>query len=230
MFTHRALPLLLIAAIVSACGASADTPSLAPRPMEYELSGRALPPCLADPAAAPAAAAPAPTAVDALLGAELDRLIAAARQGQSEFAAILPAAQRSTSRAGASGSESWVAAQLDLSRLEAARGRTADALTDIEALLLARSNASGTSPQDLQRVDAAAAEVRTIAETQEAELNRLSGTLSSSPSALRNGPLPAPHNERRLLAGRQAPVPSGHVQISQAAPPTAGPTGSACRG
>ena len=228
MISPRPLPLLLASTLLPACAPTGGTPSLAPRAIEYQLSGRPLPPCLAGtPTPAPSAAAP--TAQDPRLGPELDRLLGAARAGQSEFAAALPAAQRSASRAGASGSEAWIAAQLALSRLEAARGRTVDTLTEIEALLLARSNAADANAQDLQRLEAAAAEVRSLAEAQEAEIDRISSALSGS-SALRNAPSQAPHNGQRLLAARQAPAPSGREHISQAARPIAGPTGSACRG
>ena len=229
MFSPRALTLLLASTLISACAAARDTPSLAPRPIEYALSGRPLPPCLEAPAAAPAPAAPATAAEDPRLAADLERLLGSARQGQSEFAAALPAAQRSVSRAGASGSETWIAAQIDLSRLEAARGRTADALAEIEALLLARSNDPATNAQDLQRLTAAAEEARALAEAQAEEAGRISAGLSGS-SALRNAPSPAPHNGQRLLAARQAPQPSGRAHISQAGPPTAARTGSACRG
>lgn len=230
MDSPRALPLLLATTLVTACAAAADTPSLTPRPMEYELSGRTVPHCLAGPAAAPAPAPQAPAAPDAQLGADVERLLGSARQGQGEFAAILPAARSSAARAGAPGSESWVAAQIALSRLEAARGRTADALAEVERLLLARSNAPGANPQDLQRLEAAAAEVRALAEAQDAELARLTAALGGSPSALRNAPLQAPHNEQRQLAGRQAPSPSGRAHISQASRPKADRSGSACRG
>ncbi len=229
MFTPRALPLLLTAASLAACAAPGDTPSLAPRPMEYELSGRPLPPCLAGSAAAPAPSAAAPAAEDPQLAAQVERLLGQARQGQREFAAILPAAQRSASRAGAQASEPWVAAQLDLSRLEAARGRTVDALAEIEGLLLARSNAPGANAQDLQRLSAAAEEVRALAEAQEADLNRLSAGLSGS-SARRDAPSQAPHNGQRLLAVRQAPAPSGRAHIWPAAQPRAAQTEAACRG
>ena len=229
MFTPRALPLLLTAASLAACAAPGDTPSLTPRPMEYELSGRPLPPCLAGAAVAPAPSVEAPAVQDPQLAAQVKRLLGQARQGSSEFAAILPEAQRSAARAGAQGSEPWVAAQLALSRLEAARGRTVDALAEIEGLLLARSNAPGANAQDLQRLNAAAEEVQALAEAQEAELNRLSTGLSGS-SARRDAPLPEPHNGQRLLAGRQAPAASGRAHISPAAQPKAAPTEAACRG
>ena len=229
MYT-RPTPLLLLAcALLPACVAEGETPSLAPRPMEYELSGRPVPPCLRTAAdTAPTAPVEAAAAPDAELGARVEALLSAARQGQADFAALLPAAQRSAARAGAAGSESWIAAQQDISRLEAARARTADALAELDALILARSN-QATHPEDLERLTKAAEEVRALAETQSAELNRIAAALSG-PSALLNAPSPAPHNGQRPPAGRQALAASGPAHILRAALPKAAPTGSACRG
>ena len=224
-------PLLLLLPItLSACATEGETPSLAPRPMEYELSGRPIPPCLtAGAEAPPAPPVQAPPADDAQLATQIETLLTTARAGQARFAEILPRAQASGARAGAAGSESWIAAQQDISRLEAARARTADAAAELDALLLARSGAQGASPNDLQRLTAAAEEVRAIAETQETEIDRLNGALSGS-SALRRAPSQAPHNAQRQPAGRQALAASDRGHISPAVPPKAVPTGSACRG
>ncbi len=223
-------PLLLLSLpLLAACAAEGETPSLAPRPMEYELSGRPIPACLSGEETTAPAPAVAAVPSDPQLAARVEALLAAARQGQSEFAAILPRAQASASRAGAAGSETWIAAQLDVSQLEAARVRTADAAAELDGLVLARSNAQATNPQDLERVTAAAEEVRATAEMQEAEINRLNALLSGA-SALRREPWQAPHNAQPLPAGRQARLGSDRGHISPAAPPRAGPTGSACRG
>ncbi len=218
------VPILLLAG----CADQGDIPSLAPRPTEYALSGRPLPPCLAGEPAATESATPAPPASDASLGTRLEALLAEARRGQSEFAEILPAARASAARAGKAGSEAWIAAQQQVSRLAAARARTVDALADLEALVLARSR-EATAPEDLQRLNAAADEVRAMSEAQEAEIDRLSAGLSDS-AALGRAPSQAPHNAQRPLAVRQALAASDRGHISPAAPPRAGPTGSACRG
>ena len=222
------LPLLLLA-LLSACASEGETPSLAPRPMEYELAGRPLPPCLAGAApAAPAGSAEAAPADDPQLAAHIETLLGNARSGQADFAAALPGAQRSASRAGAAGTESWIAAQQELSRLEAARARTASALAELDSLFLARSGAPA-SADDLQRIGAASEEVRALADAQDAEIGRLNAALSG-PSALRREPLQAPHNAQRPPAARQALAASDRGHISPGGPPRAARTGPACRG
>ena len=226
----RFAPLLLLGLpLLSSCAAEGETPSLAPRPMEYELSGRPLPPCLAGDAGAAPAPVVAPSPPDPQLAAQVETLLATAKQGQSEFAGILGRAQASAAKAGAAGSESWISAQLDVSRLEAARVRTADAAAELDALVLARSGAEATNPQDLQRVTAAADEIRALAEAQASEINRLNLILGGS-STLRHAPSPAPHNAQRRPADQRALATSDPAHISPAAPPRAGGTGSACRG
>ena len=219
---------LLPALLLAGCADQGDIPSLAPRPAEYALSERPLPPCLAGDADAGTPAIAAAPVSDAGLGARLEGVLAEARRGQSEFAGLLPAAQANASRAGKSGSESWIAAQQQISRLAAARARTLDALANLEALVLA-SSAEPTAPEDLQRLNAAADEVRAMAEDQEVEINRLSAGLSDS-AALRGAPSQAPHNGRPQPVGRQALAASDREHISPAAPPRAARTGSACRG
>ncbi len=230
MFRRSGFLLLLLPIIPAACASAGETPSLAPRPMEYELSGRPIPPCLtAGAEAAPPAPVAAAPAEDAELAARIEALVATARAGQRDFAEILSRAQASSARAGAAGSESWIAAQLDVSRLEAARARTAGAAAELDALILARSDAPATNPDDLQRLTAAAEEVRALAAAQEAEIDRLNRALSGS-SALRREPWQAPHNAQRRPAARQALAASDRVHISPGAPPKAGRTGYACRG
>ena len=228
------LPLTLAsaAALLSACAAQGPFPSLSPRPAEYELAGRPVPPCIGSSAAAglpQAGSVPAqPAPPDARLGAELTRLLDQARRGQAEFGEILLGARTRVARAGASGSDAWVTAQQDVSRLEAARAPTVDALAALEALVLARPNL-GANEADRQSAIAAADEVRRLAEGQQAEIDRLSASLSGG-SARRNEPLPAQRNAGRPLVGQQALAASNRGHISPAALPRAVPTGSACRG
>ncbi len=226
------LPLTLAsAALISACAAQGPFPSLSPRAAEYELAGRPVPPCIGSGTAAggaQAASGPAQTAPDAQLRAELTRLLDQARRGQAEFDEILPGARTRVARAGASGSDGWVTAQQDVSRLEAARAPTVDALAALEALVLARSNPDANEADRMSAI-AAAEQVRRLAEGQQAEIDRLSASLSGG-SARRNEPLPAPRNAQRPLGSRQALAASDRGHISPAAPPKAVPTGSACRG
>ncbi len=175
-------PLLILAtASLTGCAAQGDFPSLAPRAIERGLAGGSAPaPCAVDESAPASAAGPAaPPPNDRQLRARIAELAEAARAGQTEFQAVLPSAETAVARAGAAGSELWVAAQLELSRLEAARARTADALAELDALGLRRSAGGAISAGDQQAIAQAEAEARALAERQQAELQRLSGRLSA---------------------------------------------------
>jgi hypothetical protein len=173
--------LLLATASLSACATQGDFPSLAPRAAERGLAGGSAPaPCAgAAPASVTVARAPSPLPTDPQLRARVAELIGAARAGQTEFASILPGAERAVARAGSAGSELWVEAQQEISRLAAARSRTADALTEIDALGIRRSAERNINADDYQAVLQAESEARALAERQEAELNRLSRRLSA---------------------------------------------------
>lgn len=183
---NRLKPSLFLAAtaLLGACASQEGFPSLAPRAVERELSGNPPPPCLPPGSAAPAPTPGAPAAVavavadDPELGARIAALLAEARRGERAFSALLARAQASARRAGAAGSEAWIAAQQDVSRLEAARAPTVDALTELDRLALARSDAA-ISEADRNRLVAAAEEVRRLAEAQREQLDRLNGTLSA---------------------------------------------------
>ena len=180
---RKLLPILAAPALLGACAAQGDFPSLAPRAVERQQSGAPIPPCLEDGKGAQPApvAAPAPApADDPALAARIADLIARARRGQTEFARILPQARASARRAGAAGSESWIAAQQDVSRLQAARAATVDAVAELDALSVARSLDAATGFADRDRVVAAAEEVRALAAAQQADLDSIAGGLSGS--------------------------------------------------
>jgi hypothetical protein len=173
--------LLLAFAALSGCAGAGNFPSLAPRAAERGLpGGMALAPCIDGTPAAPAPATQdsAPPAPDPVLRARVEELRSAARAGDAEFTTILVRARAVVTAAGAAGSESWVAAQEQLSRLQAARDRTASSLSELDGLGLQRSASGGGNEQDRQLVAAAEAEVSELAERQATELNRLSGLLS----------------------------------------------------
>ena len=223
------LPPMLASSFLTACAAQGTFPSLSPRAAEYELAGREPPPCL--PAAVVEAEPTPSTAIpeDPQLALQLAELIGNAQRGEGEFQALLPQARTAVGRAGASGSESWIAAQQEISRLEAARAPTADALGELEALTVARASDSATNEADRQRIRAAAEEVGRMAEAQRASINALTAALSG-PSALRNAPLQAPHSGAPRAAAPQALAESDRGHISPVARPRAAPTGSVCRG
>jgi len=114
------------------------------------------------------------------LRARLDILLAEARRGQAEFAERLPSASASAGRAGAAGSESWIAAQQEISRLQAARTRTSDALAELNRLGVGRSADRDINDEDYQSVLQAEGEARAIAEQQEAELDRLTSQVGGA--------------------------------------------------
>jgi hypothetical protein len=173
-------PLLLFSALtlLTGCAPQGEFPSLAPRAVEGEVSPAAN--CRSEGTCADTApaAAPAPIADDPQFAARLSELTERARAGNREFAALLPQAQRSAGRAGRAGSEPWIEAQQFVSRLEAARSATVDALAELDALAIGRSEDGGTSQRDRERVLAAAQEIRDLAEAQRAELDRLNRQLS----------------------------------------------------
>ena len=164
------LALLLSPALLAACAQSGSFPSLAPRPAERAAAA----PQPGD----PAAAEPAPPAADPALTARLDQLVAAARQGQQAFGAALISAQGAIARAGAPRSESWIEAQLALSRLEAARSPSVTAQSDLDALVRER-NGGGAPPTeaDAAAIAAAAEQIRALVAAQNEELARLSARL-----------------------------------------------------
>jgi hypothetical protein len=165
------LALLLSPALLSACAPSGSFPSLAPRAAELAGPDRG--------AEGQATAEPAPPAADPALIARLDQLVAAAREGQQAFEPALAAAERAIARAGAPRSESWIEAQLALSRLEAARTPTVTAQADLDALVRER-NDGGSPPgeADAAAIAAAAEQIRSLVAAQNEQLARLSGLLS----------------------------------------------------
>jgi len=155
-FLAPILPLLLLAGCVS----QGPFPSLAQREGEQLAIEE------------PVREAPV-VADDAALRTRIEALLGEAREGARRFDADFATAERLAARAGAIGSDSWIAAQEAISRLEAARGRTGDAAAELDQLSLARANLP-TSAADQEALDEAIAEVARIAVNQQARTGRLS--------------------------------------------------------
>ena len=171
-----ALPAAMLP-LIGACAAQGPFPSLAPRAVERDLAGGSAPAGCPDfPEAEPSAPVPTPPIVnpDPRLGARAAELLAAARAGQAGFAEALPPARAAAESAGAVGTEGWIAAQQEISRLEAARARTVNALAELDALAISRSGVP-VGEADYQAVLAAAEEVRGLVQAQQAELDRIQG-------------------------------------------------------
>ena len=159
-----ALPLALPA--LAGCVAEDGFPSLALRPAElnrsFEEPDRPRVEVPSDPA----------------LRAQIATLVAQARAGERDFAEALGPAESAVARAGGAASESWIDAQLAVSRLEAARTATSRALAELDQLALARAEVA-TNGEDFAAIETALAEVEAIAGTQQQRWDRLRGRLAA---------------------------------------------------
>jgi len=159
-------PLAIAAALaLVSCAVEGDFPSLAPRPAERNLSTEE-----------PTHRAPA-VADDAGLLQQVAELRGIAAEGERAFDAAYGPAEAAAGAAGPPESESWVAAQLALSRLEAAREATMRALGELDRLAVSRSDAP-TSEADFAALNAAIAAVGRIAAGQQERIDLLRGRLS----------------------------------------------------
>lgn len=156
---RRPVPFLLALAATACAAPVGPAPSLSPRAAEAIDPRVPLP---SEPAVGPAAPA---------LAARLSQLTAEARRGDSAFRAAIAAAERLAAAAGATQSESWIAAQQALSAAQAARAPTTRALGDIDAIAAnALATRGGIAGGDLAAIRAAAAEV---AATERAQARRI---------------------------------------------------------
>jgi hypothetical protein len=156
---------ILLAVSAAGCAPRGDFPSLAPRPVERQLAEEQ-----------PAVPAPEPPA-DPALAARVSELVGRARAGDAAFTTALAAARSATSRAGAAGSDSWIAAQSAISRVEAVRADLVTALAELDRLGIERAS-QPTSGADREMVRAAQAEVQATADRQHEQLEALRASLS----------------------------------------------------
>ena len=158
---------LFLPLAIAACSITpGPTPSLAPRAAEA-----------IDPRV-PIPAAPPPGPVDPALQSQLARLLDEVRSGDRDFNAAGGEAERLVSAAGDPASEGWIAAQQALSGLVAARGRTARALSDIDAIAAQMVMAAGgIAPANLAAIEAAASEAGAIDRRQAALVDSLQARL-----------------------------------------------------
>jgi hypothetical protein len=142
----------------SGCAGSGDFPSLAKRPFE---DGTAV-------------AAPAVVPLEASDAARLSRIARAlslANGGRSAFETEYDAAQRAVAASGSAGSESWINAQLAISRLEPLREPAQTALANI--IDEQRKLATGAASSDANAVAAAVAQIESIRNDQADKSDRL---------------------------------------------------------
>ena len=145
---------ILVLALAAAGGCSSPggtPPSLAPRAAEA-----------IDPRV-PVQGAVNSRPVSPALAGRLAQLVALARQGDAAFRPLAGRAQQLAGAAGAPQTEAWVVAQEALSAAVAARGPTARALGDADALAAeALQTQGGLAPADLAAIQGAAAEIGSI--------------------------------------------------------------------
>lgn len=158
--TGLRLLLLAFATLAGGCAASAADPaypSLAKRAVEGRLTTVA--PEVVD------LPAPPPAADLAARMAQLDRAFA---QGQDAFAAQLEPARRAVAAAGSAppSSEGWIAAQMAVSALDAARAPSVAALADLDQLRIARQDAGDLAGEtELEAMVAAMTDALTAQDT-----------------------------------------------------------------
>ncbi|HEY0044386.1 MAG TPA: hypothetical protein VGB62_07530 [Allosphingosinicella sp.] len=159
------LAALGLLALAAGCAEPGPYPSLAPRPIEAEL------------AALDEAPPPPPLPDNPDITARAAEIAAQARGGSPAFEAALAAAERAVRAAGAPGSDSWVAAQQAVSRVEASRAATTRALGELDAYSVSSATTRPLSPTDLERLAAIVGEVQAIADRQSEALSRLQRAL-----------------------------------------------------
>lgn len=154
--------------LLGGCISQGPFPSLAPRPGEGDF-------VLAEPNR-PATI----VADDPALRRQIETLRAAAEEGRRAFDGAYDNARADIARGGATGSDGWIEAQQGLSRLEAARAATADALTRLDALATERADLP-TSRDDFALIEAAIAQVEDIDAAQQSRLTPLRARIESYP-------------------------------------------------
>ena len=147
-----------------ACTLNSEFPSLEPRAIERE-----------DPLEEPVRTPPT-VAGDPALRARAAELVAQAREGERAFEAALGSASAAARRAGAPGSESWVVAQQQISRAEAARAPTSAVLAELDQLATERARLP-TNEGDFAAIRAALEEAEGLASGQQKRLDRLRASI-----------------------------------------------------
>jgi hypothetical protein len=160
------ISIALLACSLSGCMSAAQPPSLQPRAIELRSEGVEAPP--QEPVAQP---------VDASLASRIAALVAEAKRGDAEFEktdASTNAAIRS-GRSAPTGSEVWIAGEQARSALEAARQRTASALGEIDALVIAQAEAAASDPtkSGLYDLQAAQSAIAAMVDRQSARIEAL---------------------------------------------------------
>jgi hypothetical protein len=114
------------------------------------------------------------------LSVRLAELVAQARGGEAAFEPAVAEAARLVANAGAPQSESWTVAQQALSAAIEARGPTASALGDVDALASnALQTQGGIAPNDLAAIQGAGAEIGALDQRQAERIKALQERLGN---------------------------------------------------
>jgi hypothetical protein len=155
------LSLPAAALLLPGCAADGSYPSLAPREAERLYAS-------GDPLQTTPEAAERSGLADRVAG-----FVASAAEGDEAFRRALAAAQPLAARAGTRGSESWIAAQQAISRVEAARAATTRALADLDMFASEQARQGPLSTADYQRLTGAVARLQAQADSQRQAQERL---------------------------------------------------------
>jgi hypothetical protein len=157
---------VLTSVFVSGCMTAAQAPSLQPRAIE--LRGEAVEAASLEPMASP---------LDPSLAARIAALLQDATRGDAAFNAAdaTTAAAIRAGRRAPSGSEAWIAGEQARSALEAARQRTAQALSELDTLAIAQAQNVVANPSlgGLPELQAAQSVVEAMANRQNLRLEEL---------------------------------------------------------
>lgn len=162
--------LATLALLLSGCtGSQQGYPSLAKRAVEGAPMAEIAPP-------------PAPIAADAPLTAEIACYVAQADKGRSAFDDAFVRADRAAKAASgaAVSNDAWVAAQVAISALEAARNDSVSALASLDTLYVQRSNAiaDGRERGGLAEIDTARAATLAMVDSQNDRIDAMKSRLA----------------------------------------------------
>jgi|LauGreDrversion4_2_1035121.scaffolds.fasta_scaffold36635_1 hypothetical protein len=157
----------LIALLLSACAGKGAFPSLNPRPIEAQAAG-----FLQEPDQQ--VALPLPS--DPKISARIESIARPALDSEAVFDAAAVEAERIVSRAGPSGSDSWVLAQMRVSALERSRYAVKSGLAELDSVR--RELMAAPKSEDLNTLEDRIRQIEALDARQDATMQRLQATLS----------------------------------------------------
>jgi hypothetical protein len=153
--------------LLSACAGKGAFPSLNPRPIEAQAAG-----FLQEPDQQ--VALPLPS--DPKISARIESIARPALDSEAVFDAAAVEAERIVSRAGPSGSDSWVLAQMRVSALERSRYAVKSGLAELDSVR--RELMAAPKSEDLNTLEDRIRQIEALDARQDATMQRLQATLS----------------------------------------------------